>query len=178
MTRKNLVKLFQILLISSILVVVASASFQISAVRAESAFDLQIGLKAPQHVAPGTSLVVNLSYGNIGTETSPADTQIQVSLPAGLTFVSAVDQDGNPMPPTSIDGDLLTWDVGALPAGSCCRHIWVSALVSPDLIKGTTLTTTAQISSATVESNLTNNTASVTSTVCNMVGSAKKATAK
>jgi hypothetical protein len=148
---------------------------QVTAVRADAEFDLQVGLKAPQHVAAGSNLLINLSYSNIGTAESPADTFIQVTLPEGTSFVSAVDQDENPLPPTSSEGNVLTWEIGVLPAGSCCAHIWITAAVAADLPEETLLTTTALISSASEESNITNNQASVTSQVCDMAGSQKEA---
>ena len=112
---------------------------RVAAAQAEAEFDLEISLKAPQHVAPGSNPIINLSYSNIGTADAPADTSVQVWLPGGLSFVSAVDQEGSPLPPTSIDGNLLTWGIGALPAGSCCAHIWITTLVAADLAEETLL---------------------------------------
>ncbi len=120
---------------------------QVTAVRADAEFDLQVGLKAPQHVLAGSNLLINLSYSNIGTAESPADTFIQVTLPEGTSFVSAVDQDENPLPPTSSEGNMLTWEVGALPAGSCCAHIWITAAVAADLPEETLLRQLPTISS-------------------------------
>jgi uncharacterized repeat protein (TIGR01451 family) len=162
-----------VLLSSLCLVALVLGSSQIMPAQADTQLDLEITLKAPQHVAPGSNPVINLSYSNIGTAGSPADTRIQVVLPEGLGFVSAVDQDGNPLPPASIDGNVLTWMVGVLPASSCCAHIWITTLVDNDLPEETLLTTTAEISSEAPENNLTNNQASVTSQVCDM-GDSKK----
>jgi uncharacterized repeat protein (TIGR01451 family) len=148
---------------------------QIPAVQAEAEFDLEIGLKAPQHVAPASNVVINLSYSNIGTDASPEDTQIQVLLPEGLSFVSAVDQEEIAFPPNVIDGNLLTWEIGTLPASECCAHIWITAGVDASLPEETLLTTQAEISTEAAESNLSNNSASVTSQVCDMGESRKEA---
>lgn len=168
-------KLIQYLFSCLILAALMLGGEQVSAVRADAEFDLQVGLKAPQHVLAGSNLLINLSYSNIGTAESPADTSIQVTLPEGTSFVSAVDQDDNPLPPTSSAGNVLTWEVGVVPAGSCCAHIWITVLVAADLPEETPLTTTAEIGSGATETNLTNNQASVTSQVCDMAGSQKEA---
>lgn len=167
-------KRFLLFLTSLCLVAIVLGSSQTMPARADIAFDLEISLKAPQHVAPGGNPVINLSYSNIGTAESPADTRIQVVLPEGLGFVSAADQDDNPLPPTSVDGNVLTWVVGVLPADSCCAHIWITTLVDAGLPEETLLTTTAEISSDAPEGNLVNNQASVTSQVCDMGESRKE----
>lgn len=169
----NVKKLFLFLVSSLCLVALVLGGSQMLAVQAEAEFDLEVELKAPQHVAPDSNPFINLSYSNIGAVASPEDTQVQVLLPEGLSFVSAVDQEDNLLPPTAVDGNLLTWTVGAIPAGSCCAHIWITTLVAVDLPEETMLTTTAEISTETLESNLTNNQASATSMVCDM-GESKK----
>jgi len=175
MKARKTTKAFQYLLTSLCLVALVLGGVRVAAAQADAEFDLEISLKAPQHVAPGSNPIINLSYSNIGTADAPADTSVQVLLPDGLSFVSAVDQQGSPLPPTSLDGNLLTWAVGALPAGSCCAHIWITTLVATDLAEETSLTTSAEIGTATAETNLTNNQASVTSLVCDMAGSQKEA---
>lgn len=137
--------------------------------------DLAIELKAPQHVAPGASFVINLSYSNLGSAASPEDTWVQISLPEGSAFVSAADPLGNDMPPDEIVGNILTWQVGSILAGSCCQHILITVLAEEDLAQETLLTSEAEIGSSAVESLLENNTSSVTSTVCDMAGSTKQA---
>jgi hypothetical protein len=175
MKPRKTTKVSQYLLTNLCLVALVLGGFGVPAAQADAEFDLAISLKAPQHVAPGSNPVINLSYSNIGTAASPDDTTIQVLLPDGLSFVSAVDQDDASLPPTNIDGNKLTWTIGALPAGSCCAHIWITTLVAADLPEETLLTTTAEIGTATPETNLENNQASVTSTVCDMAGSQKEA---
>lgn len=167
-------KLFLFFVCSLFLAALLLGGGQKAAVLADSDFDLEIGLKAPQHVAPGSNPVINLSYSNIGTAASPEDTQLQVLLPDGQSFVSAVDQEGEDLPPSAVDGNLLTWQVGALPAGACCAHIWITTLVDAGLAEETLLTTTAEISSVSPENNLTNNQASVSSLVCDMGESRKE----
>ncbi len=175
MIKKDIFKMLWSCLTCLSLVALLLGSVQIRPAQAEGEFDLEIGLKAPQHVAPGSNALINLSYSNIGTAELPADTRIEVTLPEGLSFVSAVDQSENPLLPDETDGNVYTWMVGALPPGSCCAHIWITTLVGDDLAEETALTTTGEIGSELAETNLTNNLATATSQVCDMAGSQKKA---
>lgn len=137
--------------------------------------DLSIGLKAPQHVEPGGTFVLNVSYSNLGTAASPLDTWVKVTLPAGASFVSATDRAGIALPPATSVDNVLTWQVGAVMPGICCQHILVTVQVDDKLANDTVLTSQAEIGSSAVESNLANNTIQVTSTVCDMAGSSKQA---
>ena len=65
-------------------------------------------------------------------------------------------------------------DIGTLPASECCAHIWITALVDASLLEETLLTSPAEISTEAEESNLSNNSARVTSQVCDMGESRKR----
>lgn len=137
--------------------------------------DLSIELKAPQHVEPGGAFTLNIVYSNTGTVASPDDTWVKITMPAGTAFVSAVDNLGVALPPQTIDGNTLTWQVGAIQPGVCCQHIWIALQVADDLPEETLLTSQSEIGSSAVENNLDNNIFSVTSAVCDMAGSTKQA---
>jgi len=61
----------------------AVSSTPMSAISADLV-DLEIELKAPQHVAPDSEYIVNLAYSNLGTEASPDDAWLKVRLPEGV----------------------------------------------------------------------------------------------
>ncbi len=145
-----------------------------TAAAAEGEVDLSIGLRAPQHVAPSSTFVINLAYSNTGSAASPEDSWITASLPDQVAFVEAVDRWGVPLAPDSIQGNTITWNVGAVPAGECCAHILISVQVGEEAPEGEGLEISAAIGSSAVETNLTNNTASLTSLVCDMAGSTKQ----
>ncbi len=100
---------------------------------AEGIVDLSVTIGAQQHVAPGESYFANIKVSNLGDIASPEDTEVTLLLPDGVEFVSAADRLGGDLPPTSISGSLLTWQVGAVPAGECCQHIFVTLAVEADL---------------------------------------------
>jgi Domain of unknown function DUF11 len=135
--------------------------------------DLVLDMRAPAHVAPDSTFVVNIAYANIGTGDAP-DVRVTATLPDGAQFITATDRFGAPLLPSSISDNVLVWNVGLLPANSCCDHILITEKVGIDLIEGTALTNTASIATTTVESNTTNNTASAVSIVCEMAGSVKQ----
>lgn len=148
-----------------------------SAARAMSVVDnvdLGITLHAPQHVAPGTNYEVNLAYSNSGKTPSPIDTLVTVTLPQGVQFVAATDRWGAPLPPIQVAGGVLTWELGSLQPGES-GHISIQLQVDEQLAEGTSLTLLSEISSNAVEVDLDNNTACVTSLVCDMAGSSFQA---
>ncbi len=155
--------------LAAVVVTVAGLSIALAAGQA----DVTIDLTAPKHVAPNLPFVVNIAYANIGTEATP-DVQVTATLPDGVQFITATDRWGAPLLPASITGNVLVWDMGLLPAGSCCGHILITEQVNASLAEGTALTNTAAIATTAVESDTTNNTASVVSVVCDMAGSAKQ----
>ena len=64
----------------------------------------------------------NIAYENAGTAIA-LDVRVTATLPSGTQFVTSTDRWGVALPPDQIDGNVIAWDVGSLPANSCCGHI-------------------------------------------------------
>lgn len=141
--------------------------------RSDEPVDLSIDLKAPAHIAPGSTLAANVTYRNVGYEPAP-DTWVTATLPSGTTFITATDVWGGILAPDRIDGNTLAWNIGSIPADSCHRQILIAEQVDGSLSEGTALTHTAVIATTADESSVWNNTASATSVVCDMAGSVKQ----
>lgn len=139
----------------------------------EAAVDLAIDLNAPQHVKAGSTFEININYSNPGTLASPDDTWVTFTLPDQTTFVAAVDSKGVELPP-AVEGNTLTWVVGSVPAGFCCRHIYVTLVVDTTAAKGDALVSTGEIGSSAIETYIDNNTNTVNSTVCDMRGTPRR----
>jgi uncharacterized repeat protein (TIGR01451 family) len=137
-------------------------------------FDLAVAVSVPDHVAPGAVYIAKVVYGNLGEISSPAETQIIFTLPAGVEFISAVDRSGAPLPPDTIDSNLLTWDVGALPANDCNQFILLTLKVADNLPEETELPVQVEIVPTLNDADLTNNVAGDASLVCDMAGSTKQ----
>lgn len=137
--------------------------------------DLFIELKAPEHVEPGGEYTVNLSYGNSNTAMTPEDAWVEATLPEGVQFLSALDKYDNPLPPDSVVGDVLHWDVGSAVPEWETQHIYIQLAVDEELSQNTSLTVMAEIGSSAAETDYDNNYASVTSVTCDMAGSTKQA---
>jgi hypothetical protein len=155
------------------LMAVALTATGLATTLAAGPVDLVLDMRAPAHVAPDSTFVVNIAYANVGTGDAP-DVRVTATLPDGVQFVTATDRLGAPLPPGSINDNVLEWNVGPLPAHSCCGHILITEKASSSLIEGTALTNTASITTTAVESNTVNNTASAVSIVCEMAGSVKQ----
>jgi len=140
---------------------------------ATSDIDLALELSAPDHVAVDAEYVVNLKYENLGTTAAP-DAQVSAVLPDGTQFVTSTDRWDVALPPTGINGNTLTWDVGPIAAGTCCRHIFITVRTGVGLVENTLLTMTATIATTAAESDLSNNSTEVNSVVCDMAGSSKQ----
>lgn len=145
-----------------------------SANAADGDVDLSVSMRIPQHVAPSSTIVINLAYSNTGTKASPGDTWVTAYLPEQATYVQAVDRWGEPMAPDSVQGNVITWNVGVVPVADCCEHIFISVQVGDTAPEGELLEFSALIGSSAVETNLANNTATFTSLVCDMAGSTKQ----
>jgi len=143
-----------------------------AAVTTEDQADLAIAVNAPDHVAVDANFVANIAYENAGTAIAPA-VRVTATLPSGTQFVTSTDRWGAALRPDLIDGNVLVWNMGSLPADSCCGHILLTLKTAADLAEGTPLTTTAEIATTAVESDTTDNLAEVVSVVCDMAGSTK-----
>jgi hypothetical protein len=100
-----------------------------------------------------------------------------LTLPANASYVSAEDAHGTALPPDTIDGNVLTWQVGSISADSVNLHIYVTVQTTAGVEEGTALSTKAEIGSSAVESNLENNSFTIDSTICDMAASTKQAQA-
>jgi Domain of unknown function DUF11 len=173
-TRKSMQFVFAVVAGLSLAIMALSAAYA-ATTDDEVTVDLAITLKAPAHVAVDSQFTLNLAYANLGTSASPGDTWVQVTLPAGVAFVAAASQDGQPIPPDEIDGNILLWQVGSIPAGSCWEHIWITLHVDPNLPEETALPVTAEAGSSATDTDPDNNQAVSTSEVCDMAGSTHQA---
>jgi hypothetical protein len=173
-TRKALHFVFA-LIAGLVLTTLALSVAHATATTEDAAVDLAVTLKTPAHVATDSQFTVNLAYTNLGTADSPGDTWVRVTLPDGVDFVAAAGQDGLPIPPDEINGSVLLWQVGSIPAGSCWNHIWITLHVDPNLPEETNLPFTAEAGSSATEADTDNNLASATSQVCDMAGSTHQA---
>ncbi len=113
--------------------------------------DIWVSQPAWQAAPPGRSFESTLVYGNRGGVAASSG-RVTLQLPAELSFVSAD-------PPPSATTPDLRWDVGALPAQSGPQTIRVTLQVAASAAGGTTVTTTARITSDTTELEQANNTA-------------------
>jgi uncharacterized repeat protein (TIGR01451 family) len=124
---------------------------------ANSSTDVQVTQTGPATVLPGGSLTYTVSYRNNGPSVAE-DLIITDTLPTGVQFVSASPR------PTSNSGQQLTFQIGSLPAGQGgSMSIQVSALSS--LTSGTVLTNIVQATTTSPETNTSNNSASLNTTV-------------
>lgn len=169
---KNLILLASCTALAIVILMLVAASG--SAIAADGDVDLSLSMRVPQHVAPSSTIVINLAYSNTGTMASPEDAWITAYLPDQVTFLEAVDRSGEPMVPDSIQGNAITWDVDVVPVTECCAHIFISIQVGDSAPEGEQLEFSASIGSSAVETNLANNTVTLTSLVCDMAGSTKQ----
>jgi len=163
------------------IMVVLLMSSTLPTLAADGDVDLTVELKAPAHVAAGSTFLVNVAYYNLGTEAAP-DVQVTATLPTETQFVTATDRWGAPLPPDVIDGNTLTWNFEGpdccKPLSASCGHILLTLQVDENVPEGTELTTSASVSTTAVESDTTNNESSVVSLVCAMAGSSKQVQAR
>lgn len=169
-------KRFVALFVFSIIVLLMITSTGLAASDAVR-LDLFIELRAPEHVEPGGEYTVNISYGNSNTAVTPQDTWVEATLPDGVQFVSALDKHNNPLPPDSTQDGTLHWDVGTPIPDWETEHISILLSVDEALSQNSALTVSAEIGTSAAEVTYDNNTASVTSYICDMAGSYKQAQA-
>nr|BAL59127.1 cell surface protein [Candidatus Acetothermum autotrophicum] len=135
----------------------ASAVVAADTACANSSTDVELSISGPTTVLPGSSLNLIVNYHNAGPSVAE-DVQIALTVPEGTQFVSA-----SP-PPASNSGQVLTFLIGSLApgrGGSLSAQIAVLSSVPT----GTALTTIAQATTNSAETNTANNSASLTTTV-------------
>lgn len=122
--------------------------------------DVSLGSASPDNwvtvnstiALPGEQTVHTLTYGNQGGAASENGV-ITYTLPADISFVSAS------VLPTSVNGSVLVWEVGSLPAKSEPFTIVVTGTVSLSATPFEYLTSTAVIATPTTELETLNNVA-------------------
>jgi len=176
-SRTSLLGLAVILGVTAVILTTAT----LSTAAAAGQVDLTLELKAPEHIAAGATFMVRVGYYNFGTEMAP-DAWVTATLPSGTQFITATNRWGTPLPPDATDGNALAWYFVSpschWPLDACCGHVLITLQADETLPEGEVLTTTADIATTAVESDTANNTASVTSTVCDMAGSTKQVQAQ
>ncbi len=114
--------------------------------------DAWVSTRASVHALPGSQVTVPLTYGNQG-RVPAAGSQLTLTLPAGLTFVSAsIDPSSNAPYPT--------WALGDLPAQSAPATLWVTLQVAATVPTLTPLAYSASILSTSTELETANNVSS------------------
>lgn len=139
----------------------------------ETSVDPAIQLRAPAHVAIGSTYVVNVSYTGTSGESTP-DSWVTVTLPPETQFVEATDSGGASHPPDVIDNNVLTWTLTSLSSGSVWDHFQITLQTDEALPEGQTLTVVGEIAESEGDPDATNNTDSATSTAYSMGGSVKQ----
>jgi uncharacterized repeat protein (TIGR01451 family) len=108
------------------------------------AADLVLTDDAPAHVPAGGQLLHSLQLSNGGPQTA-VNSKFTVTLPAGLTFVSAIPTQGN----CSAAGQIVTCIVGDLPAGSAMQVLL--AVLAADVLGSSDVDVSGVASSDTTE---------------------------
>lgn len=103
--------------------------------------------------APGQVLSYTVAVDNLNGGASAPGSVLTVSLPSGMSFLSAT-----PAPTRNANTRQPVWDLGTLSAGQSPQMVEVRVQVDPAVAAGTTLSVTAQASLAGNETRLDNNT--------------------
>ena len=135
----------------------ASAVVAADTACANSSTDVELSISGPTTVLPGSSLNLIVNYHNAGPSVAE-DVQIALTVPEGTQFVSA-----SP-PPASNSGQVLTFLIGSLAPGRG-GSLSVQIAVLSSVPTGTALTTIAQATTNSAETNTANNSASLTTIV-------------
>lgn len=112
--------------------------------------DLWVGLDTRPGL-PNQQTQLTLIYGNQGGYPA-GNNQLTLTLPPGLSFTSAT------TPPTAINGQTITWDLGNIPAGSGPTTIIVTVHVAPTAPFFNNLASQLTISTTSTELETANNT--------------------
>jgi hypothetical protein len=115
--------------------------------------DLWVSLAADcAMTAVSSPVTYQLRYGNHGGVSSPGST-LKLTLPAGVVF------DHASIPPTAVNGQVLSWDTGALPAGGGPHSILVYVHTTPSVPGHSTITASAAMQASVFELSTINNSA-------------------
>ena len=108
-------------------------------------------------VNPGGSITWEIVVSNAGPSAAAAVT-LTDNLPVGVDFVSA-----NPTP-TNVNGQVITWDAGSVPANGSLPPFSLTVQVDPAAAAGA-LSNSATVSSTTTDPDNVNNTATFQTTI-------------
>lgn len=131
---------------------VVSASADLSVVKSDS----------PDPVTAGNKLTYTITASNAGPSTAQG-VVLTDTLPAGTTFVSGVDGNGNTVC-TLVQSDQVVCALGSLDPGQS-KAVFLTVLVAPSVPTGTVLTNSVTVSSTTPDPNGGNNTATQQTTM-------------
>ena len=110
--------------------------------------NLALSLSAtPSPVADGQDLIFTVGVTNNGPDQA-TEVNLQDTLPAGVTFLSATSNAAGPSP--SMTGGVVTAAIGSLAPGSAVTML---ITVQPTALPGTNLVDSASVSSAELDSN-------------------------
>jgi hypothetical protein len=115
--------------------------------------DVRAGLFGPSTLTPGATAEFYLWTGNSGTLLAQ-NTSVQLNLPAGLEFVSAVPAPNSMSP--------LIWNLGDRPAASSPDLIKINLRAAANAPTGAQVKITARANTSTLEDNTLNNDTSLT----------------
>lgn len=115
--------------------------------------DVWVAMAPTAPTLPGEQVIFSLTYGNRGGAAA-GNNVLTVTLPTGITFVSAT------VPPVTTLP--LVFDLGDFAATSVPGAFTITALLSPTAVPFTTLTSTAEITTASAELETVNNTTEAT----------------
>lgn len=102
--------------------------------------------------APGQSVTYMVGVDNLQGSTDAHNVVLTVTLPAGLSFVSA-----SPAPTRKGGSGQMIWDLGTLAARALPPTIDLVARVDPTVVPGTLLMTSAEVTTSDAEKTLKNN---------------------
>ena len=101
-------------------------------------------------MAPGQTIRLAVAVDNLRGGADAHDTTLTLTLPDGLSAVSAT-------PPAQVSGKTLSWQIGTLPAGSTPGFVELYLTASPDLAIGAAPEIIASITTRAAEIDLDNN---------------------
>jgi len=117
---------------------------------------------SPDPVLAGNKITYTITVSNAGPSTAQ-NVMVTDTLPAGTTYVSGVDGNGNNIC-TLVQTDTVVCALGALNPATT-KSVFLTVLVAPSVPNGTVLTNSVTVSSTTPDPNGANNTATQTTTV-------------
>jgi uncharacterized repeat protein (TIGR01451 family) len=116
--------------------------------------DVWVSKSGPQSAFPGNTVTQTIAYGNQGL-TSATGVTLTLTLPDKLTFISA------DVTPTTVNGQVLTWDLADLAGRSGPFAITITATVAADAALFSTIAGSIEIQASSNELEKANNTLAI-----------------